>query len=240
MQRSVPVMRGAMALVVAAFSLRVRCTAQEPPCPATPSHIAVASGSYSSGPGVEFILHHFVATLVPQGKTVPSCLQKITEVSHAEIFVSNESLTQVFSKKLSATDSHLRNIKVTHDAGGATLTGEIVKLVPIKFMIQGPVSTDGTLISMTAQKIDAEGIPIKMLLGMVGEQLSSVLSMKGVSGVQVNGNVMSFSPEKVAHLKGYITSVTTAPGGLTLHYGRRPGTHAHAAARLMKPASSPG
>ncbi len=212
--------------------------AQQSPCPATSSHIAISGGSYSSGPGVEFVLHHFVATLVPQGTTLPSCLQKMTDVSHADIFVSNESLTQVFAKKLSASSSHIRDMKVTHDANGATLTGEIVKVIPIKFMIQGPVSTDGKRLSLTAQKIDAEGIPMKMLLGMVGEHLSSVMSLKGVPGVEVNGNVMSFSPETIAHLRGYITSVETSPTGLTLHYGRRPGAHARAAAHGPRPASS--
>ena len=150
----------------------------------------------------------------------------MTDVSSADIFVINESLTQVFSKKLGATDSKIRDLKVTHDANGATLTGEMVRLVPIRFMIQGRVSTDGTVVSLTAQKIDAEGIPLKMVLGMVGEQLSSVLGLKGVPGMEVKGNVMSFSPEAVAHLRGYLTSVQTSPTGLTLHYGRRPSAKA--------------
>ena len=56
----------------AAFSSGTKAPAQTPRCPATSSHISMESGVYSSGPGVEFALHHFVATLVPQGRTVPS------------------------------------------------------------------------------------------------------------------------------------------------------------------------
>ncbi len=194
----------------------------KPACPDAASKMIVENGSYSSQPGVTFLLRHFHATLVPQSKTLPDCLTKMTDVSHADIFVSSESLTQVFSKKLGATESHIRNLKITHDFTGVTLTGEITKLVPIKFSITGPVSTDGSILSLHAQKINADGIPMKMLLSMVGEHLSSMMSFKGVNGVVVDGDVMSFSPEKFAHLRGYIASVETTPKGLTLHYGRKP------------------
>ncbi len=224
---------------LAAFAFGLRGFAQAPTCPDASSHISMESGSYSSQPGVTFVLHHFVATLEPMGKTLPNCLQKITDVTHADIFVSNESLTQVFAKKLRATDSSIRDLKIVHGFGTATLSGEMVKLVPIKFSIEGTVSTDGTSLSMTADKIDADGIPIKMLLGMVGQHLSSVLGFKGLNGVQVNGNVMSFSPERVAHLRGYIASVEATPQGLTLHYGRRPGAHTRTEAKLNRPASAP-
>ncbi len=201
----------------------------QPPCPDASSHITIDNGSYSSEPGVAFLLHHFSATLVPDGKTVPSCLEKMTDVAHADIFVSNESLTRVFAKKLGATDSHIHDLKIVHDFGRVTLSGEIQKLVPIKFSIEGPVSTDGTVLSMNAEKITADGIPVKLLLTMVGEHLSSVLGFKGVNGVTVNGNVMSFSPEKIAHLRGFLESIEATPKGLTLHYGRRPVTLAHVA-----------
>ncbi len=197
------------------------------------------SGSYSSQPGVMFVLHHFDARLVPMGKAAPSCLEKMTDVAHATIFVSNESLTQVFASKLSASEAKIRNLKIEDGVGKVTLTGEIVKLVPIKFSIEGPVSTDGTRLMVNASKINADGIPIKMLLGMVGEHLSSVLGLKGVNGVSVEENTLSFFPEKVAHLRGYISSVETSPTGLTLHYGRKPGAHGRAVARVGKPEVAP-
>ena len=55
--------------------------------------------NFSSQPGVSFGLKNFDATLVPMGRTVPTCFEKITVVSRAEIFVSNESLTNIFSAK---------------------------------------------------------------------------------------------------------------------------------------------
>ncbi len=206
-------------------------------CTDAPSQILMESGTYSSEPGVMFVLHHFQASLVPMGRTAPACLQKMTDVAHASIFVSNESLTQVFAKKLSESDSKIKDFKVVHDVGKVTLTGEIVKLVPIRFAIEGPVSTDGTRLIIAASKINADGIPIKMLLGMVGQHLSSVLGLKGVDGVSVDGNTISFLPEKVAHLKGYISSVESSAAGLTLHYGRRP-AHGRAVARVERSSGS--
>ena len=192
------------------------------PCPAAPSHIDIANGSYSSGPGVTFVLHHFVATLVPRSTRPPRCQEKLTVVSHAEIFVSNDSLTQVFASKLGATDSKIKGLKIENGLDKVTLSGEIVKVLPLKFSIEGPVTTDGTSLQLNAVKIDADGIPIKALLGLIGDHLSSVIGMKGVVGVSVDGNTMTFFPEQIAHLKGHISSVSSSPQGLTLRYDTAP------------------
>jgi hypothetical protein len=199
--------------------------AQSSVCPAFPSHISIESGVFSSQPGVTFRLRHFVATLVPLGKSAPSCYTKMTVVSHAEIFVSNESLTKVFAEKLGAAKNKIRGFKVENGEGKVTLTGKINKVIPIEFTIEGPVTTDGTSILLDANKIKADGIPVKALLSIVGEHLSSVLGLNGVSGVTVRENRISFSPEQVAHLKGYIESVQTSPQGLLLQYGKTPSPH---------------
>lgn len=197
---------------------------QTPLCPSSPSKIRIDSGLYSSRPGVTFQLHHFVATLVPRGTRPPSCLQKLTVVDHADIFVSSESLTNVFTEKLGASNSKIKNLKIENAADSATLTGTLKKLIPINFTIQGPVTTDGQSLLLTATTIKADGIPIKELLGIVGQHLSSVLTMNGVKGVAVNENVISFAPEQVANLKGNIESVQTSPQGLTLHYRHKQAT----------------
>ena len=190
------------------------------PCPSTPSHIVMNSGSFSSQPGVTFTLRHFNASLVPLAKTAPACFQKMTVVSRAEIFVSNETLTHVFAEKLNGTQNKIRNFKVENGIGKVTLSGNITKLIPIAFTIEGPVTTDGTFLLVDASKIKADGIPIKALLAMVGEHLSNILGMKGVNGVTVQGNSLIFSPEAVAHLKGHIQSVETSATGLILRYGK--------------------
>ena len=201
--------------------LLVTCAsrAQTAPCPLHPSHIVMTSGSYSSQPGVTFQLRHFDAMLVPLGKTAPSCFEKMTVVSRAEIFVSNETLTAIFSEKLEHSDSKIQDFKVENGLSNATLSGKIKHMVPISFSIEGPVTTNGSEIRLDAQKIKADGIPIKAVLGLVGEHLNSVLQLRGMNGIKLEENALSFSPEKVAHLKGHITSVTPSGTGLTLRYG---------------------
>ncbi len=194
----------------------------DPPCPAYPSQISIDNGTFSSQPGVTFHLRHFAATLVPQGKTAPSCFGRLTEVSHAEIFVSNESLSKVFTQKLGNGESKIKDFKIENGLGKVTLSGKITKVIPIQFTIEGPVRTDGTLLFIDANKIKADGVPVKALLGVVGEHLASVIGLKGVDGVSVDGNSILFSPERVAHLKGYIASVETTQQGLILRYAKRP------------------
>ncbi len=198
-----------------------RGRAQGDGCSATPSHIAM-TGTFSSQPGVTFALRHFVATLVPLGKTAPECFQKMTVVSRAEIFVSNDSLTEVFAAKLGTTESKIKDFNVHNGVGKVTLTGNLSKVVPIHFAITGPVTTDGRVLLLDAKDIKADGIPIKALLGLVGEHLGNVLKLKGMKGIAVEGNTLSFAPEEIAHLKGYLTGVETTDAGLTLRYGARP------------------
>ena len=203
----------------ALFLLCPRMQASANTCPPPISHIVMQSGDFSSQPGVVFRLRHFSATLVPIGKTAPSCYEKMTVVSRAEIFVSNESLTRVFTEKLGAGETKIKGFKVENGVGKVTLSGRITKIIPLDFSIEGPVTTDGTLLLVDASKIKADGIPVKALLAIVGEHLNSIFAMKGVAGVTVKENQLAFSPEQVAHLKGHIQSVETTAQGLTLHYG---------------------
>ena len=193
--------------------------AQAVECPAAASHIDMARGSFSSQPGVVFQLRNFHAALVPLGKSAPLCFEKLTVVSRAEIFVSNQVLNVIFSEKLKKSDSKIKDFKVKNGLSSATLSGSITRLIPIHFAVEGPVTTNGTDVRLSADRIKADGIPVKALLAVVGEHLNSVLKMNGMSGVSVEEDALLFSPEKVAHLKGHITQVATSPEGLTLRYG---------------------
>ena len=225
------------AAIIMLVSLSPHARSQAPACPASASHIRIDNGEYSSQPGVTFQLRHFVATLVPMGKKAPLCYQKLTVVSRAQIFVSNESLTRVFQEKLGGTGGQIKDFKVQNGDGKVTLNGKITKLVPVQFTIEGPVTTDGTMILVRANKINADGIPVKALLQMVGEHLSSILNVKNVKGITIDENTIAFSPEQIAHLKGYIEAVEPTVEGLTLRYGANPSHHAsgsHSASSTSK------
>ncbi len=211
-----------MKVLTLALLLAAPAFSQNPTKPQTcpqPTHISIQSGTFSSQPGVSFRLTHFVATLVPRTRVLPGCLEKDTVMTRGEIFVSNESLTQVFAGKLTGSESKIKDFKVQNGVGHVTLSGHVTKLIPIDFSIDGPVTTDGSSLLLDASKIKADGIPVKALLGLVGEHLSAVLTMNGVAGVAVNDNQLAFSPEQIAHLKGHIDSVETTERGLTLRYG---------------------
>ena len=213
---------GRFLILLCSFCAGVRAHPQAPPCPSSPSHISIQRGSFSSQPDVTFELRHFVATLVPRSAEAPLCYQKTTVVSHADIFVSNQSLTQVFAGKLGQTDSKIKGLQIENGLDKVSLRGEIVKLIPLKFSVEGPVTTDGNALLLHATKIDADGIPIKALLEIIGDHLSSVMNFQRMEGITVEGDTMAFYPEQIAHLKGHITSVESSPEGLTLHYSRPP------------------
>ena len=212
----------ALALLLAgATSVPAQSQSPAHPCPQS-SHISIESGTFSSQPGVTFTLRHFVATLVPRGKASPGCLDKTTVMTHGEIFVSNESLTQVFTGKLSESNSKIKDFKVVNGVGQVTLTGHITKVLPINFSVAGPVTTDGTSLLLNASQIKADGIPVKAVLALIGEHLSAVLKLNGMQGITVTDNQLAFAPEQIAHLKGHIDSVETTEKGLVLRYTTPP------------------
>lgn len=189
-------------------------------CPPASSHITVGTGFFGSAPGVTYHLHQFVATIVPMGNKSPTCFQKMTVVSHGEIFISNDSLTKVFTEKLAKSESKIKNFNIQNGNGTSKLTGQISKVIPVNFTVEGPVTTNGSAILLTATRIKADGIPLKALLSLIGQHLNSVLALKGMNGITVKDDVLSFSPEQVAHLRGYIDSVETTPQGLTLRMSK--------------------
>ncbi len=224
------------------FLLSPALRSQAPACPPPIGHIEFSSSTYSSQPGVTFRLRNFSAALVPQATTAPLCWQKFTVVSHAEIFVSNESLTKVFAGKLAQGDSKLSDFTVVNTVDGVTLSGKVKKLIPIAFSVSGVPTTDGTSILLHADKIKADGIPMKALLALIGENLSNVFGLKGVSGVSVQQDTLVFSPEQIARIKGHLESVQSTNEGVILRYSRVPAKKsraAHAKADLVHAPAKP-
>ena len=68
-------------------------------CPTT-SKLEMTKGEYLWQPGVTFTLQNFLANLVPKGNTSPQCFIKSTEIQHARVYVSTQSLTRLFQEKM--------------------------------------------------------------------------------------------------------------------------------------------
>ena len=225
------------AVLAASFAISTLSALAAPPpppkCPPPVAGIHIANGSYSSQPDVTFQLHDFVGQLIPRGQKSPYCYLKYTQLERGEIFVTGQSLSNIFSSKLEDANSPLSAVKIETGDGVAKISGKVKKGVSIDFQIEGPVTTDGEGITIEAKKIKADGIPVKSLLAMVGKHLNSLMGGENVEGVSVKENMLTFQPAHLAQLRGHIASAVATPEGLTIRY--LPANHARASGK-----SAPG
>jgi hypothetical protein len=201
-------------------------------CPARVTHMKMDRGSYSPLPGAVFDLQAFDADMVARGKTAPLCFARTTEVRTGEVFVSSESLTRLFAQKIQQSNSKVSDINLeVKDDKTVHLSGKLHKKVAIPFEIEGPVSTNGRDLILAAKKIKAGDIPIKGLLGMVGENLAKLLGSESVSGVVAQGNSLIFQLSKIANVEGRIARADLTPKGLNITFEA---VQNHSSARLRR------
>jgi hypothetical protein len=182
--------------------------------------MTVEKGQYSPVEGATFNLQDFAANMVALGKTSPLCFERTAHVLRGRAFISSESLTKLFDQKVQQSDASVSDVKVEIKGDSAHISGKVHKGIDIPFEIEGPISTDGTVLILQTKKIKAEGIPVKGLLGMVGVHLGSLLGSESVDGVVAKGNTLVFEPAKIAHVRGRITSARISTDGLTIIFGQ--------------------
>lgn len=178
----------------------------------------VSKGDYSPLPGATFELQNFSALMTARGNSSPLCFNRMTEISHGQVFVSNTSLTHLFEQKVEQSNSKIKNVKVEIKDNLAHLTGTMKKGMDLHFEIEGPVSTDGTNLILTAKKIKADGLPVKALLGMVGKHLGDLLQSESVDGVKADGDKLIFVPASISHVRGHIAKAEMTSQGLMLDF----------------------
>ena len=200
--------------------LMMTCAAQADTlrCPAKVTSMEVAKGDYSPLPGATFELQNFSALMTSRGNSSPLCFNRMTEISHGQVFVSTASLTKLFDQKIAQSNSKLKDVKVEIKEKLAHLTGTMNKGMNVHFEIEGPVSTDGTNLILTAKKIKADGIPVKGLLGMVGKHLGDMLQSETVDGVKAEGDKLIFVPASISHVKGRIAKLDLTDAGMLLDF----------------------
>jgi len=208
-------------LLLAAFVLFCCCTglAEQLRCPSPVTKMIMEKGQYSPLDGAIFNIKDFSAHMVARGKVSPLCFARTTDVEHGEVFISSESLTKLFAQKVQQSNSSVSDVKVEIKNDVAHLSGKVHKGMDIPFEIEGPISSDGTVLILHAKKIKAEGIPMKGLLGMVGVHLGSLLGSESVDGVAAKGDTLVFEPAKIAHVRGRISSAQLTSNGLTIIFG---------------------
>ena len=192
------------------------------PCPAPVTRLSMEKGDYSPMDGVTFDLAHFDADMVAKGKTSPLCYQRVTDIRHGDVAVSPQSLSHEFESKMQQSNSKVTDFKVETKDHTVAMSGKVKKVIDIPFTIEGPVSTDGQSLIFHADHIKAEGIPVKGLLGMLGDHLSNLLKSESVKGVMVKDNTIVFQTEQIANVKGHIASADVTPQGLLLKFTEAP------------------
>ncbi len=176
------------------------------------------NGQYSPVEGAVFNLRNFAATMVARGKEMPLCFARMTQVQQGQVFISSESLTRLFQRKIQQSKSQVTDIKIEMDDNAVHLSGKLHKGVAVTFEIEGPVSTDGTALLLRAKQIKAEGLPMKGLLEMLGKNLGSLLGSESVDGVTAQGDTLVFQPSTIAYVRGSIAKVQPTPKGLMIMF----------------------
>ena len=188
-------------------------------CPARVTHMKMDRGAYSSQPGSVFDLSSFEADMVARGKDSPFCFMRTTQIHTGQVFISAESLTHLFQTKLAQSNSKMSDIKVeARDDNTVHLSGKMKKKIDMPFTIEGPVSTDGRNLILNAKKIDAGKLPIKWLLGMLGDNLAKMIGSESVAGVTAKENTLIFQPAQIAHVEGHIAKLETTGKGLFITF----------------------
>jgi hypothetical protein len=187
-------------------------------CPARVTSMEMTKGDYSPIPGATFELQNFSALMTARGNNSPLCFNRMTEISHGQVFISSASLTHLFDQKIAQSNSKMKDVKVEIKDNLAHLTGTMKKGVDVHFEIEGPVSTDGTNLILKAKKIKAAGIPMKMLMGMLGEHLGNLLASESIDGVKAVNDELIFVPASISHVVGRIAKLELTNEGLRLDF----------------------
>ncbi len=211
-----------LCLVLLAFSCLTTLAAEQLKCPPQITHIFMPQGEYSPQPGTVFALHDFQADMVARGKSSPLCFTRWTDIKKGEVFVSSQSLSNMFERKLRQSDRAVSEVKVELKDDKARISGKMKKAVPIPFSIEGPVTTDGRNLDLQAKSIKAVGIPMKGLLDALGKHLGSLVQSESMSGISASGDTLIFRPEQISHVRGHIASVQLTDKGLVVKFDQQP------------------
>ncbi len=188
-------------------------------CPAPVTRIAISQGEYSPQPGTVFQLHDFVANMVARGKTSPLCFNRTTEIAHGDVFVSSDSLSAMFKRKLKQSHkSSISDVTIETQPDKVVLKGKMKKVIAVPFTVEGPVTTDGRNLDLQAKSIKALGLPVKGLLDALGKELGSMIQSESMTGVAASGDTLIFQPEGISHVEGHIAKVSITDKGLSVQF----------------------
>ncbi len=123
--------------------------------------------------------------------------------------------------------SPLKNIKISGDGDQVKLSGTIRKIIPIAVELTGTLSAvAGNLIRIQVTKIDVLKIPMKGLLSKFHLTLADLFQAKGIAGVEITDNQITFDPGTLLpppRIRGQLTAIRIANPDLEEVYGNTAG-----------------
>jgi hypothetical protein len=121
------------------------------------------------------------------------------------------------------SSSPLKNIKISGDGDQVNMSGTVHKIIPIRVELHGTLSAVAdNQIRIHVKKLDVMDIPLKGLLKQFHVTLADLFPAKGVAGVQVTDNDITFDPATLLpppHIRGRLTAIRIANPDLEELYG---------------------
>jgi hypothetical protein len=123
----------------------------------------------------------------------------------------------------SATNSPLKNIRLSGNGEQIKLQGTLHKVIPVPIEIDGTIrAVPSNRIQLHVDKLSVLKIPVKGLLGKFNVNVADLFQAKGVPGIQVTGNDIFFDTLAMLpppHIRGQLTTVRIANPDLEEVYG---------------------
>ena len=209
--------------------------------PAAPAGKAAPNGVAIQMKSVNFRLADNIAlevrslrgTLVPSRPPIPVTFDDVTsfdvDVDAAEVAIAPADLTALMNSYVLASGrSPIHNVSMEIVGDRIKQKGAIHKGIDMAFEIEGTLSAsaDGN-IQMHADKIKSDHIPVKGLLHLIGDNLSSIVKTNATPGMKVEGDNIILIPSVLTpppHIRGRIVRVQIQDGKIIQYFdsGRKP------------------
>jgi hypothetical protein len=145
------------------------------------------------------------------------------DADSAEIAITPASLTALMNSYVfDYKGAPLKNITMTIAQGKLVEKGTIHKGIDLPFEIGGSISaTPDGRVRVHADSIKSAHVPVKGLLDFLGADLSNLIHENQGRGVEVQGDDIILSPEKLTpppHIRGHVQRVDISEGKLVLTF----------------------
>ena len=123
----------------------------------------------------------------------------------------------------SGVNSPLKNIRLSGNGDQIKMDGTLHKVIPLPIEMIGTISAlPPSSIQIHVTKLSVLKIPLKGLLGNFNISLADLFHPKGIAGVQMTGNNISFDTQTMLpppHIRGQLTKVHIVNPDLEEVYG---------------------